>query len=568
MKRLSRPSRRPHAAPLAVGLAAGLVAALLPFGQAFADEVPDDEPSDSPSDSSTESPDDSESPDPTQEPSETTAPEPVRGFSGFTTAAWAAPVKIEIYEPMIPFPNTPQLELEVAYSEVESDSGTSRGRSSFLWPGAAIGEGFKTIIEQFGLPPALGKDGYPVQVNSMEPGGPDFESDEPFPGMIMRAGSGEASAYAQTGFSTDAQAQDRDAGEGDDGGLIPGLPLPGLDGLLGLLSPAPATGADGEPVPSTLGLPPALSAIVDLGGFTSVSKTETKETAEAMARSAFGDIAILGGLIRIEGLKVRAEVSSDGTTGTAGGLAAYGELVAMGQRFAFGPDGFEAIGRSFPIPGLPDQVSQALSKLGITVSIPKPVYEKDGDSASATVTGLSIELDMGPLKKLLDTLPLADLIGMLPEQAGQLKDALGLVMGLSSRIVVSLGNASATVDTSAAIVPPAIEPEPPVEEEPTDEGAGTGVGTGTGTSSGLSTTPPGDTAPGTTTAPPADLGDAAPTSAGLPPLFSIPGLLLVGGIALATVIGSYFRRMGVAALGAGAPCPHGLDSGLPDLRKA
>ncbi len=59
-----------------------------------------------------------------------------------------------------------------------------------------------------------------------------------------------------------------------------------------------------------------------------------------------------------------------------------------------------------------------------------------------------------------------------------------------------------------------------------------------------------------------------PLGAGLPPLFSIPGLLLVGGIALATVAGSYFRRMGAAALGGGAPCPHGLDSGLPDLRKA
>ncbi len=469
-------------------------------------------------------------------------------------------MKLEIYEPMIPFPATPQLEIELAYSEVESDSAQARGRSSFLWPGAPIGEGFKTIIEQFGLPPSLGKDGYPVQVNSLYPNGPDFESDEPFPGMIQRAGSEDGSAYAETAFSTDGQAQDRDDGEGDDGGLIPGLPLPGLDDLLGGLLGG-SSGADADQ-PATLGLPPALGAIIDLGGFTSVSKTQTDTNVSAVARSSFGDIALLGGLIRIEGLKVRAEATSDGTNGKPSGLAAYGELVALGQRFAFGPDGFEAVGQHFPIPGLPDQVSDALSMLGVTVSFPKPVYEKDGDSASATVTGMVIEIDMGPLKKILNTLPLADLLDMIPEQAGQLKDGLGLITGLSSRIVVSLGNAAATVDTVAPIAPPTVDPEDPETEAPTD---------GTDAAPPIDSPPittPDSTDPTTgTTTPPDDL-DATPLGAGLPPLFSIPGLLLVGGIALATVAGSYFRKVGAAALGSGAPCPHGLDSGLPDLRKA
>jgi hypothetical protein len=551
VKRLSTPSTT----ALAATFAAGLVAAMLPFGPALADD-----PSESPSPTETSEP--SETADPSAAPTETTAPAPSRGFGGYTTGAWAAPVKIEIYEPMIPFPNTPQLELELAYSEVESDSSTSRGRSSFLWPGAPIGEGFKTIIEQFGLPPTLGQDGYPVQVNSLYPNGPDRDADEPLPGMIQRAGSGEGSAYAETGWSVDAQAQDRDGDDAGDG-LIPGLPLPGLDGLTDLLS-APSTGEEGEDAPSTLGLPPALAAVVDIGGFTSASKTETDQTVRAVSRSSFGDIALLGGLVRIEGLKVRAEASSDGTKGQASGIAAYGELVALGQRFAFGPDGFEAVGQSFPIPGLPDEASEALAMLGIKVSLPKPVYERDGDAASAAVTGLVVELDLKPLKTLLDTLPLADLLDALPEQAGQLKDALGLVLGLSSRIVVSLGNARATVDTSAAIAPPVTEPEEPETEAPTDTETGTTPSSNTPPLTTPTTTDP---PPGTTTAPPGDL-DAAPVGAGLPPLFSIPGLLMVGGIAAATVAGSYFRRLGAAALGGGAPCPHGLDSGLPDLRKA
>jgi hypothetical protein len=301
-----------------------------------------------------------------------------------------------------------------------------------------------------------------------------------------------------------------------------------------------------------------LGAIVDLGGFTSATRTETDTSVRSLARSSFGNIAILGGLIRVEGLKVRAEASSDGSKGTPGGLSAYGDLVALGQRFAFGPDGFEAVGEHHPIPGLPDQATAALSKLGITVSFPKPVYKTDGDAATATVTGMVIELNMAPLTKVLDQLPLASLLDMLPEQAGPLKEVLGLLTGLSSRMVISLANASATVDTVAPIAPPVIEPEEPEPAAPTGENP--------------DAAPPVDTPPATpgstdTTAPAGDL-DAKPLGAGLPPLFSIPGILLYGGIALASVAGSYFRKMGAAALGAGAPCPHGLDSGLPDLRKA
>jgi hypothetical protein len=60
---------------------------------------------------------------------------------------------------------------------------------------------------------------------------------------------------------------------------------------------------------------------------------------------------------------------------------------------------------------------------------------------------------------------------------------------------------------------------------------------------------------------------AEPTAAGLPPLYSLPGVLLLGGIALASVAGSYLRRIGVLALGGAGSCSHGLDRGLPDLRK-
>ena len=42
---------------------------------------------------------------------------------------------------------------------------------------------------------------------------------------------------------------------------------------------------------------------------------------------------------------------------------------------------------------------------------------------------------------------------------------------------------------------------------------------------------------------------------------------MVGAIAGALVAGSYVRRIGAMALGGAGACSHGLDSGLPDLRK-
>ena len=55
-------------------------------------------------------------------------------FSGYSATATAAPVRIEIYEPTIPIPANPQFELELGYTKVEADSGSSLGRASWLWP--------------------------------------------------------------------------------------------------------------------------------------------------------------------------------------------------------------------------------------------------------------------------------------------------------------------------------------------------------------------------------------------------------------------------------------------------
>jgi hypothetical protein len=67
-----------------------------------------------------------------------------------------------------------------------------------------------------------------------------------------------------------------------------------------------------------------------------------------------------------------------------------------------------------------------------------------------------------------------------------------------------------------------------------------------------------------------DLGALAaqPMSSGLPPLASIPGALLVGGLLLAAGVGWWLQKIGGLVLGGAGACTHGLETGVPDLRRA
>ena len=380
-------------------------------------------------------------------------------FSGYSSSAWAAPVKIEIYEPTIPIPATPQAEFEMAYTKVEADSGSSAGRASWLWPGDSIGEGAKTVIENLGLPEELSgplaAQGYPVQVNSSQPGGEATMADEPFPGTVMETSASESTTIAQTGFSPDGDVHapadgDGKGGGGKDGGAgtpgvpglpeIPGLPaLPGLSGVSGsptdalqdfgqaITGTSVATADDpaDDPAPTTPGapgIPPELAALVDFEGYTSSSQNvASADKVVTSSRSALGDVQLLGGLITLDGVVVTSTSSSDGKTGRAHGKASLGGMTIAGQAFTFGPDGFEAAGQHTDIPGLPDQADQALAQLGVKLILPKPTLQEKGDQATSEMAGLRIQVDVSTLRKKLDALPLQQLVDTVPDQAGQLK---------------------------------------------------------------------------------------------------------------------------------------------------
>lgn len=507
----------------------------------------------------------------------TTGPAYGRGdkpaYGGYATSASATPIRIEVYEPSLPIPvdaGIAQLEFDMGYSKVRADSGMSEGRSSLFWPGDPVGEGLKTFAEQLGLPSTpLTENGYPVQVNSKYPSDQTSQTDTKIPGSIMRTTSTEGAAIAETGFSPDGAVIGPDLGDGKDGAKPGGSGNP-LTDLLSQLGGA-LGGKNKTATAAAPGLPPGLDLIVDIDGYVSVSRMKaTGSPVVGAARSTLGEVRLLGGLITFGGLDSVARVSSDGTKGVASGKATWGGMTIAGQSFDIGPDGITAAGKTTPIPGLKQLPLDLLKNLGINIEVPEAVHTVDGDQATSVAEGLRITIDTVALSPLIKTLPTGLLADLLPPEVGLLK---GVVAGLSSlapKIVITLGQAQATVDTvppvgavpggtadggSAAAPPPAAAgaPAPAVSGVPPVTGPA-----------------PSGAAPDASGAPPAvaDLVDAAPASAGLPDLFSIPGMLLVGALALAAVAGSWLRRLGAAALGAGAPCVHGLDSGLPDLRKA
>ncbi|WP_141003488.1 choice-of-anchor P family protein [Nocardioides humi] len=342
-----------------------------------------------------------------------------------------------------------------------------------------------------------------------------------------------------------------------------------LNGVTGLL-----TGGLGATAPTTRaaapGLPPELAALVDVDGYVSTSRMEAKEgKVVGVSRATLGEIRLLGGLITLGGVEAVAKTTSDGTTGTATGRSAWGTLAIAGQEFGIGPDGAIAMGRTTPIPGLDKLPLDALKALGVTLEVPEQVRTVDGDAGTSLSQGLRITIDTLLLSPLLKALPANVLAELIPAQAGPLKGVVSGLSNLAPRVVITLGVAKAEVDT----VPPmdVSAPQPGEEAAPpaaAEEAAPAPAAGGVGVPSAAGPSPVGAVPAGGGTGPVEQLADAAPASAGLPELFSIPGMLLVAAFALAAVAGSWFRRLGAAALGIGASCPHGLDSGLPDLRKA
>jgi len=482
--------------------------------------------------------------------------------TSFTATATAMPIRIDFNDPNLPV----DVELDLAYTSAQAETGpTGRGRASWLWPGDAVGTGLKQIADNSGLPipPELSKGGYPVQVNSSYPATnqtADSQADETAPGMVMRTGSGAHQVLSKAAYSPDGDVPTDEPAPAEGTGGLPGLP--GLPG--GPATTSTAAAEDDEP---PLG---QFAALVDAGAMTSVSSVSYGgRSVVAFGSSRITDLSLVGGLITADGVRVTTTTTSTLTGAKTTSKARWVGLAIAGHPFTVGKDGVQAEGQdSGPIPGLPDDAAAAMAQLGVAFELPKGTRSVSGSDAAMAIQGLHVTIDTRKLHAYLEQVPVDDVLNQFPPELQDLTKWIGAAAHLAPTIEIYLGNASTrTLALKAPTFCMTCQPAPPTPTVP----GGTPVGTPGAPVSSLPGAPPLGAppvplAPGALTAP----VDAAiqPVAAGLPPLGSVPGLLILVGLVVAGALGWGFQRIGALALGGAAACNHGLETGVPDLRKA
>ena len=490
-------------------------------------------------------------------------------FGGYSTEATATPLKVEIYEPTIPIPATPQAELDFAYTKVESASGpTGQGVASWLWPGDPVGQGCKTFIEQLGLgDTGLCKDGYPVQVNSRTPGEPSQESDEPVPGSMMRTTADPKRVSSTVAWSSNCDISQGGSGDKPGAPGAPELPADQL-GALGAAITGKQRAATADDQPSGNCPPPELAALVDVDGMVSDTHTEsTGKAVEAVATSKLSNLSLIGGLITADSITVTTTTTANGKRPSASGVSKVTGLELAGKPITVGRDGVQLVDQRQKLPEMPQDPEKALAQLGISLVLPKPERTASGDSSSADFQGLQIVIDTRPLRSNLDDIPFDDITKQIPEE--NLRKLVGAATQLAPKFVITAGNAAAEAQTV-----PAMEFDLPTVDPSELNGAAAAPTSGTGGTSAGAAAGSAGAAPaldGQAAAAGGSGGDAVamnPASAGLPPLASIPGALFVGGLVMATGVGWWLQKIGGLVLGGAGSCSHGLEAGVPDLRKA
>lgn len=482
---------------------------------------------------------------------------PLGGYSGY---ALAEPVHLEIYDPVIPLPSDPQVDVGIAYTKASTETGpVSRATASYLWPGDVLGDGFSQL--------AGGNTNYPIQVNSK------------YPATDSAPATNQAQLTDGNGMSTssnDTVTQGKVTGLGIAG---PGTNLLGgiLKGLQQLSGKPPSSSS-----PSTPELPvpvsKTLAGILTLQNVKSTSTTKVTDSSfSASAEATVSTIALLGGIIKINGLDMTATTVSDGKKAVNSGHATLGSISIAGQTLSIDDAGVHVAGSTAILPGLPQVLTDALKQIGISFQLSPTTKTVQGASGTFRAQGLVLTIDTKPLRSALDA-PFGLLRQIVSKLPSQLSDQLGPLLNLAPKFVVTIGDvrtsasASEGFDGGGSVGPPPSNPggggsNPGSTGNGNTGGGATGGGNlGNSGPIGGNDNPPASSG-GTTT--PNVIPPNNPTSAAvsLPGLGDVPRAMILGGIVLAAALGWLLRTAGGFLLGGGRLCRYGLASGVPDLRK-
>lgn len=482
-------------------------------------------------------------------------------LGGYSGLAQAEPIRIQIYEPVIPIPTTPQVDGGIGYTKSTTDTGpVSRATASYFWPGDTVGDGFGQLTGHQ-------SDKYPVQVNSR------------FPATADSPATNTAQLTTGNGMTT---SSDETTTRATVTGL--GVAGPGTDLLGGLGQGLSQLGGSSAPSVPKLPVPvsAALASIATVQNMKSISSVVVgPKTVTSSAQAYMSQVNLLGGLIALDGIDVTSTTVSDGKKATTSGEAKFGGISIAGQTLAMNQDGFQLAGSTVKLPAIPDAVTSLLAKLGIAISYLQTTHQASGATGSFTSTALQITIDTNPLKDALNIGALVGPLQQLLEKIPQLGSQLAPLLNVGPKIVLYIGS----VQTSATAAPAwdggGGGPGTPGGTGSTPGGTGgTGGGSGTGGGGGTGGGLTGGSLPGGTVNPATTTGGGGggsgtgsvptalqPTSFEVPGLGSVPRMLLLGGIVLAAVVGWLFRALGGFLLGGARSCRFGLPSGVPDLRK-
>ena len=472
------------------------------------------------------------------------APAASQPLGGFTLLASSSPVTVQFYEQAIPIPADPQAEVHLSYSQAGSSTGPSnRGLASSLWPGAAVGDGYSTIVStltgSLPIPAAVASkifgNSYPVQANSTYPAGPPSATDGNAPGPYS-------------------------------------------------ISHASATGADATS--TYAGQSPIDVAAAVKGALSQSSAGATDTLASATTEAKAAGLSLAGGLIDIGSIDTKLSAQSDGATGVASGSTAVTGFSVLGQQFSVDDTGVHAAGNTLPslLAAVLPAGNMLLSKLGITVSPPAVTKTIDKASAGIIASGMTITVDTTELNNVLSNPAIANVItqvaSKLPAQANQLAEALYALETAAPKIVYIIGDASVTATASPAydfnggtFGPPPTTPTTPGSSSAAPTSSTSQPATSGGGGGGGGVLPPSGTGIDTGAPPPA-VAPVVPSalsntgSIALPGGKSVPAGLVVGALVLAGLLGWGLRWFALSALGAGgAGCELGAPVGVPNLRE-
>ena len=458
-------------------------------------------------------------------------------LGGFTVTGLAEAVTAQYEQPNFPLPATPSLELDEGYASTSDNFGpTGTATASSLYPGQVVanaGSQLPLLVPEAPLPTA---PDWPIQATSEYPQAPNSAStDQPSVNMDT---------------SSTANGNTASATIGDDASTA---------GSNGADPTAQAPSGSGNPLASS-------SGIIGIGNMSATSSsTAPSTTATGQASATDTGISILGRFITIGSVTSTATATSDGTTGKVTGTTQVANMNILGEQVGVDANGITAAGQSAPAPLPISTLNSDLSQLGISISTTNPTDKVNGASASRTLDGLKISIDLktldSPLNQLSTLLPASvtsQLPIALPNDQQLTLDLATLQVSSTASPSFAAGNSGNSGAASGSSTPSAVSSSSLSGNSGTAgtpgitgttgtggsfSGGNTGSGTPTGSGGGAGSSP-------TSTA-------SVPTSVIAPAFKGIGAALVLLGVLAACALAYAYKRADDAAGVLGTSCADG-----------